>query len=95
MGVSWGWALACIDLGQSEALSIPEWQWAVEEGTLSTGLKIVEQFHITLRAAGSVAQRLLQHLALPAPAPFIQPLLPPSWSRRELHRQGQAKTEQF
>lgn len=94
MGVSQGWALACGDLGQSEVLGIPECQWAIEEGTLLTDLKIVEQFHSTLRAAGSVAQRLLQHVALPAPAPFIQPVLPPSQSgRRELHGHGQAKAE--
>lgn len=77
MGVSRDWALACIDLGQSEALSIPEWQWAIEEGTLLTDLKIVEHFYSTLRAAGPVAQSLLQHMALPAPVPFIQPVLPP------------------
>lgn len=94
--MSQGWALACGDLGQSEVLGISECQWAIEEGTLLTDLKIVEQFHSTLRAAGSVAQRLLQHVALPAPAPFIQPVLPPSQSgRRELHGHGQARAEAF
>lgn len=80
--MSQGWALACGDLGQSEVLGIPECQWAIEEGTLLTDLKIVEQFHSTLRAAGSVAQRLLQHVALPAPAP-LHPASAASIAERE------------